>query len=463
MNRKGRTIPVIFLWVCRLIFATETIEEKLVRLRADRTSEHLVTGSDILNKRLRTLRHALEKKHLLVNLYHDKGEPEEKFVPLLEEVVRIREEITALENDWRKTVVEAADEGGEGYAFWDREEVTLSELIMEYGSNDYLYVIPPEIVTMKLHVHSSIPVPRESWSRLLEILLSHNGIGYKQLNPYTRQLYLLKQDLIAVDGIVNRKGDLSRIHPKGRIVYILTPPPERIKGVGHFLERFRDPKTTFVYQVGYKIVVVSSKEEVAKLLTLYEAVWEASNEKQVRILSMNRIDPEEMEKILTIYFGDATKRSHAGLTKGEGDDLVTMPLRREGSLVLVGPKDLLEKAEKLVGEAQGQVEDPMEMTLFSYTCRHSDPIEISEVLEKAYASLIYSGTRGEAPKPDHHPRPPVRPEKPEKNKSSVPDLYGPPPSLPSYLPLPPLRETSRRKKNPLARPTSFRFRKRGLS
>ena len=101
--------------------------------------------------------------------------------------------------------------GDEGYAFWDQDETTFSQLIMEYGSNDYLYVIPPEVLSMKLHLHSGIPIPRESWSDLLEVILTHNGIGVKQLNSYTRQLYLMKQDLIAVDHILNNRRDLALI------------------------------------------------------------------------------------------------------------------------------------------------------------------------------------------------------------------------------------------------------------
>ena len=369
----------------------------------------------------------MEEKYELVNEYHKDGAGEEEYEDLLKDVNGLRHEIQDLEKEWHDLAVNEAKKEDEGYALWDQEETTLSQLIMEYGSSDYLYVIPPEVLSMKLHMHSDIPIPRESWNDLLEIVLSHNGIGVKQLNSYTRQLYILKQDLVAVDQILNNPRDLLRIPPKTRVAYVFSPPPERIKGVSQFFERFRDPKMTFVYQVGYKIAIISSKEEVEKLLALYDAVWEKENEKLTRVFPMSRLKPEEMEKILIAYFGDLTKKPRVGLTKGEGDDLVILPLRNEGSLVLIGPKDMVERAERIIKETEGQIEDPMEMTVYWYTCRHSDPLDVAEVLEKVYASLIYSGIEGQAPRPDGSPLPPTRSLEPSPEPQLSPPTYGPPP------------------------------------
>ena len=38
------------------------------------------------------------------------------------------------------------------------------------------------------------------------------------------------------------------------------------------------------------------------------------------------------------YFGEALQGNRKGLTRGEGDDLIILPLKGEGSLVLIGPK-----------------------------------------------------------------------------------------------------------------------------
>ncbi len=405
----------------------QTIEEKRDTLLLQKEEKELRSYLNEVNSQLRQLRLSMEEKYELVNEYHKEGANEEDYAQLLIEVNHIRTEIADLEKEWRDLAVNESKQDDEGYALWDQEDTSLSQLIMEYGSHDYLYIVPPEVLSMKLHMHSGIPIPRESWSDLLEIILSHNGIGVKQLNSYTRQIYILKQDLIAVDQILNNPADLMRIPPKTRVAYVFSPPPERIKGVSQFFERFRDPKMTFVYQVGYKIAIISSKEEIEKLLALYEAVWEKENEKLTRVLSLTRLKSNEMEKILSAYFGDLTKKPRIGLTKGEGDDLIILPLQNEGALVLIGPKDIVERAECLVKETEGQIEDPMAMTVYWYNCRHSDPIDIAEVLEKIYASLIYSGVQGQEPAPDYSPLPPTRSLEPPPEQQLSPSTYGPPP------------------------------------
>jgi len=264
----------LIFFFCITALHGQTIEEKRDALLLQKEEKELRSYLNEVNAQLRSLRLSMEEKYDLVNEYHKDGANEEDYHQLLIDVNQIRVDITDLEKEWHDLAVNESKKDDEGYALWDQEETSMTQLIMEYGSHDYLYIIPPEILSMKLHMHSGIPIPRECWSDLLEIILSHNGIGVKQLNSYTRQLYILKQDLVAVDQVLNNPIDLMRIPPRSRIAYVFSPPPERIKGVSQFFERFRDPKMTFVYQVGYKIAIISSKEEIEKLLALYEAVWE---------------------------------------------------------------------------------------------------------------------------------------------------------------------------------------------
>ncbi|MDN3508876.1 MAG: hypothetical protein P0S93_02455 [Candidatus Neptunochlamydia sp.] len=416
----------LFLF-CIAALHGQTIEEKRDTLLLQKEEKELRSYLNGVNAELKKLRLSMEEKYQLVNEYHKEDANEEDYHLLLAEVNQIRAKIAEIEKEWHDLAVNESKKDDEGYALWDQEEIKLTQLIMEYGSHDYLYIIPPEILSMKLHMHSEIPIPRESWSDLLEIILSHNGIGVKQLNSYTRQLYILKQDLVAVDQVLNDPIDLIRVPPKTRIAYVFSPPPERIKGVSQFFERFRDPKMTFVYQVGYKIAIISSKEEIEKLLTLYEAVWEKENEKLTRVFPLTRLKPSDMEKILSAYFGDLNKKSRIGLTKGEGDDLIILPLASEGSLVLIGPKDMVERAETLVRKTEEQIEDPMAMTFYWYNCRHSDPIDLAEVLEKVYTALIYSGVEGQEPTPEMHPIPSTRPNEPPPEPQLSPPTYKPTP------------------------------------
>ena len=421
----------LLLFLCPVVLSGQTIEEKRDTFFLQEEENQLFSYLEQVNDELKQLRQTLREKSELVNVYHQEGAPEEEYRKLLIEVNQVRADIGQLEEKWHELSVQSSKKEAEGYALWDQEETTMNQLILEYGSSDYLYVIPPEIFSMKLQLYSGIPVPRESWSALLEIILSQNGVGIKQLNPYTRQLYLLKQDLIAVDHILDKPVDLIRVPPKARIVYILSPPLEKIKGVALFFERFRDPKMTFVYQVGHKIAMIASKEEVEKLLTLYDIVWEKENGRLTRIVPLSRIKPIEMEKILSAYFGDISKKSRMGMAKGEADNLIILPLTNEGSLALIGCQTIVERAEALIREIEGQIEDPMAMTVYWYNCRHSDPIDIAEVLEKVYISLIYSRIEKQEassecpPYPQPHPSP--FPSEPSPHSLLFPAPYGSPP------------------------------------
>ena len=417
------------LALCTTALYSHTIEEKREALLSQREDSEFHSDLHKINSQIKSLRELMETKYTLVNKYYENKVEEKNYEELLVEINLIRNKISSLEQEWHTLAIDESKKGKEAYALWDPEEVALSQLIIEYGTQDYLYIIPPDIFSMKLHVHSGIPIPRESWNELLEIILSHNGIGVKQLNAYTKQLYILKHNLMTIDRILTNLVDLKHIPPKSRIAYIFSPPPERMKGVAQFFEKFRDPKGTFVYQVGYKIAIVSSKEEVEKLLALYEAVWEKEGEKLSRVLSLARLKPTEMEKIITAYFGDITKKTRLGLSKGEGDDLIILPLQNEGALVLIGPQNIVEKAESLVRETEKQFENPMGMTVYLYNCRHSDPIDVANVLEKVYTSLVYSGVEGQEPNREHPlaPAPSTNALEPHSEHPLQPPAYGPPP------------------------------------
>lgn len=374
---------------------SQSIEEKKEALvSAVPSGEHVGTldsSLERLNKEIKQYKTLLRSKYQSVAALVDMTVEDGAYIALLKEVNEIKAKIQDLETQWRECNLDETKKDEESYAFWDQEETTLSQLVMEYGASDYLYVIPPEMVALKVHMHSMMPVPRESWSDLLEIILSQNGVGVKQLNPYARQLFILKQDLLTVDHITNHRRDLLTIPAHARMIYVFTPPPEQVKSVGFFFERFRDPKRTFIYQTGFKVAIVATKEEVEKLLSLYDAVWEKESEKVTKVVPLKKMSPPDMEKILRSYFGDLADKNKLSVMRGS-EDLSIMTLSHEASLVLIGMKEMVKKAEEIIKETEGQINNPCEMTVHWYTCRHSDPVDIANVLEKVYLSLIFSGS-----------------------------------------------------------------------
>ncbi len=346
-------------------------------------------GAQVFNDALSKLKTELRDQFDQVSLLTEKEAREVEYQRLLGEVRYTREKIRGLEEKWRRTSVEETTHNDEPYAMWDVGETTLSQLIMEYGASDYLYVIPQELSGMKISLFSGIPLPHESWSEMIEMILAQNGVGAKKLNPFVKQLYILKLDPSAIEAIVANEDDLQLFSGHSRIFYVFSPPPEQLRSLQSFFERFSDPKQTLIQAIGSKVAIVSGRETVEKLLGLYHAVWEQNQGKVVRIVNVVKITPQEAEKVLKTVFSDASTKNRPAYYPSNADELSTLVLPQ--GLVLVGENDTVERAQKILTDLESQLEDPGEKIIYWYTCKHSNPEDIAEVLEKVYDSLGGSG------------------------------------------------------------------------
>lgn len=437
------------------LLSAQTIEEKLASMAVG-DARPSATASVSPNRVLSSLRKELHDCYRQSERLVSENASEEQFQELLLEVNRLRGEIEAIENEWRLEQVEEMMNESEECGVWEQEDITLSKLIIEYGSQNYLYIIPQEIAGIKLHLHTSLMIPRESWGELLDGILKYNGVGIKEINSYTKQLYLLKQDLIAVDAILSEKYQLETFDDKTRLVYVYSPSQENLKPAFYFLERFRDPKSTVVYQVGQKIAIVGFKEDVKKLVNLTDTVWENDQQKVTKVVTTSKIQAEEIIKVLKSYFGGLAESNRPVMGGKGGSDLSILPLTREGGLVLIGSKTVVEKAEEIVHEMELQIEDPFELTVFWYTCSHTDPADLADILEKIYTSLIYSGIEGGRSEDGFSQLPelPGEPLMPPSPQDASQRLSPPEPQIP-FPPPPPFLESGTPKTKDQKKPYNF--------
>lgn len=374
----------------------QTIAEKKVESKGRDIKEGLEMDALLqkVNEDLIRYRKELAKSYLDAQQLQQNGASDEQYQTLLQTVNAIRSNIIDLEAQWRERACLEAKKDDEGFALWDQEETTLADLVMEYGSVDYLFIVPPDMAGQKLTMHSSIPIPRESWSEVLEIILAHNGIGVKKVNSFARQLYLLKQDPSFIQNFASRPEDLLWIPSHSRIFYVFAPPIEQVKSSFQFFERFADAKQTFVYQIGTKIALVTSKEEVEKLLTLHQTVWQDAIGKVSKVVPVSKMPVKEMEKILNSFFSEAMDKARPAFGKVEPEGLTAFSLGHGNALILIGQQEVVDRAEKVIKDTEDQLENPAEMTVNVYTCRHSDPSDLSKVLEKVYNALLVSAAEG---------------------------------------------------------------------
>lgn len=383
----------LFLLVGQPVAFTQTIAEKMAS--GSKSGENVGSFDGMLkeiNHQLTALRTDLNECYKKAEELHSTGAAENDFQPVLEHAKLLKKQIQSLENRWHDAAVEESKREEEGYALWDQEETTLAQLVMEFGALDYLFIVPPEMASLKLNMHSNIPIPRESWGEMLEIILAHNGIGVKKANTYVRQLYILKQDPSAIQAIASSRQQLQWIPERTRLFYVFTPPVEQIKSSFQFFERFADAKQTFIYQIGPKIAIIANKEEVIKLLDLYQTVWQNAQGKISRVVPISKMTVKEMEKILQSFFGEAIEKNRPPFGKIEQEGLNIFSLPQGNSLILIGQEEVVNRAEDIIKETEEQLHDPAEMTVYLYQCRHSNPDDIAKVLEKVYNSLLMAST-----------------------------------------------------------------------
>src|SRR3989339_2019423 len=319
-----------------------------------------------VNEKLFALRAHLKSCYAEASLLKEKKAEEKDYQTLLHTVKSLKASMQELENKWKEIATDECKKEEEGYSFWDQDETTLGQLVTEYGALDFLYIVPPEMTALKLHMHSNLPIPRESWSEVLEIILSHNGVGAKTLNTYAKQLYLLKQDPSFIQAIISKPEELLLLPSQTRLFYMFSPSPEQAKSTFQFFERFADAKQTFVHQVGTKIALVSSKEEIEKLINLHKMVWQDSMGKTSRVVPIVKMPVKEMEKILLSFFGDSIEKNRPPFNKVEQEGLTVFPLGHGNSLVLIGQEEVVDRAEKIVKETEEQLQNPAEMTVQLY-------------------------------------------------------------------------------------------------
>lgn len=342
---------------------------------------------------------------------------EDAYQELLNQINMIRKNIEDLQTGWQQLSADTAP--AEGYALWHQPDTTIGQLIIDYGSQNYVYMLTPEISAMKLSVDSNLPIPRASWDEMLQLILVQNGIGFKQLNPYLRQLYVLKQDKSGLTMITNKRADLEILPAEARVLFMLSPEPSEVKRVWFFLDKFVNPNSTVLQMIGRDILIVAPVSDVKELLKLFDFVSNNRGDRDYKVIPLKRIDPEEMGKILSAVF-DQMSETPATLEKapdkndktafsGRLDQIVALaksaavsenrPVETNGlriipistlapALFLFGTREEIRKAESIIMEIESHMGGTREKVIYWYTAKHSDPLELADILVKVYALMV---------------------------------------------------------------------------
>lgn len=375
-----------FSFACQLPAVSasgQTIGEKKESFRRSDSDLDPNTMSQLnqVNKSLEAKKFELEKLFEKIQDFYLEGAEETAYHDLLTKIRRLKNEIFEIQRMWRDETSSLMQH--EEYALWHQPETTVSQLVIDYGAPDHLYLIPPEIGGIRMSLTSNLPIPREAWGDCLELILSQYGIGVRQLNPYLRELYIFRNDPSAIKAIVDNPQALDFYAPNARVSYVLSPNITDPRADLLFLQRFSNPATTRLEILGGKIFITGTVETIQELLKLYVFTTSGEKRQDFQLVSLSKIDAKEMETILNMAF-------HSGRgAEDEGSSLRVISLTNlSQSLFLTGSKSEVKKALDLIQDVEAQIEHPQEKTVFWYITKHSDPEELASVLAKVYDLLV---------------------------------------------------------------------------
>ncbi len=427
---------------CFTQLSAQSIEEKKMNLQSDESDLDKEMDRFLLQVNRETMQIHAEINRLyerVSQLYEADATPDE-YKGLLERINRNKRKLYHLENRWRELA--SKSNRTEGYGLWHAPDTTLEQLIIDYGSQDFVYLIPPEVGSIHLSVDSNLPIPRAAWNEMLELILNQNGVGVKTLNPYLRQLFLLRQDQSNLRLLTNQRKDLEVLPSDARVGFVVSPEPAEIRRAYMFLERFINPNTMVLQILGRDIFLIGQVGEIQDLLKLYDFIASNRGDKDYRLIPVFKARAEEMARILSVIFdqadaspcasppSDGEARGGQGRMDADVHGLKIVVLENMAQAIfVVGTKEEVRRAEEVVRNVEGRIGGAREKTVFWYTVKHSDAEELADVLFRVYNLMITTGTGNVGPMPNGGP-------KTVENEINVVDQNGPmiPPGPPPMLP-----------------------------
>lgn len=415
MNRLYKQISIGLLLCAGISTALvgQTIAEKKagVAYGGDLNFEMQKFLEDV-NRELRDWERKLQLLHQQAMDLYQQGAPEEEFKKLLVEINSVRENIRILQESWREMASGANQSDEEGYALWHQPDTTIGQLVADYGSTSFVYLMSLDIGNLSLSVNSDLPIPRSSWNEMLELILNNNGIGVKTLNPYLKQLFLIDDDQSNLKLITNSRNELQALPADARVCFVLTPEPSDVRRIWFFLDKFMNHNSTVLQMIGRDILIIGQVAEVQSLLKIYDFVSQNRGDRDYKVIALQRVEAEEMAKILETIFNQFAEEASlettaepsgasagsravksqriAGSSEGNGLRVVTLAGISQ-AIFLMGTKEEISKAEAIIREVEGQIGEARDKVIYTYSVKHSSAEELAEVLEKMYALMVQTG------------------------------------------------------------------------
>lgn len=375
---------IFFSLVCCVApLFSETIAKKkehLARQSSIESSYELKQINDEITRLRQELKTIYQESHKLLS---NVDIPEQNFADLLARSQDIKNALIEKENQFRSIMTQQSDE--EPFSLMRESEMTLEQLIIDYASSNYLYVIPSEIAKIQVNLCSSLPIPKAAWEEIVELICNQNGIDIKPLNSFVKSLvWALGNNTVALKYVTNVVEELEIIEPFERICFVLSLEGSEYQKVHQFLKRFVNERILSLHTIGNAIVMVGEAHEIKEINKLLGFIRQNQPEKSYKLLPIESISAEDLQAILTACFTD--NGMEVSNQKSGSCSILIYPMKRY--VLLLGSKKDIERAEQIVSEIHSELLTPDQMTIHWYTCKYSEPYELANLLQQVYQMMV---------------------------------------------------------------------------
>lgn len=396
-------VYILLTTICSASLFGLTLSQKREQLEKSVTSaagrKELRTIQDTLAEQRTSLRQTYEA--IQKEIYSDSNKDpviDQHLIDLIEphrkNILAIQNEIASLEQEW-KNLAEEPTEEFEG--LWHQPDTTIGQLVIDYSSGDAVFVMPPEIAGLKIHLSSRLSVPKASWNEMLEVILANFGIGIKVVSPFVKQLYFFRLNQSGIHTITDDRTILGLVPPERKVAFLCSPPSGDVRRIVQFLEKFAPLDQLSVQVIGGHLVLVGMAREVTDLMKVYDFIASPQRSQEHKIVTLKRGDSEEISKILNSMFeGDAFQHADGAGPGGPPMGMQessfgfrVLPMKiPTSSLFIIGKREQIERASHIIDEIETSIGEVQEKGVHWYSCKHSDASELAKVLSQVYVKMV---------------------------------------------------------------------------
>lgn len=277
----------------------------------------------------------------------------------------------------------------ENEAIWHLPDATVKQLVIDFAGGDAIYLIPDEIGQRKVAVISSLSIPQQNWTSMLELILSQMGIGVRRVNAFCKELFVSGVGE-GFDFITDRREELYLVPDEQRLCFVMGSGPVDIKQFARALSRLVDPSTTQVKPIGSQLALIAPALRLRQLLQIYDFMARTEQTKAYRIVSLSRLSAEDLQKMLGVIFAQVADPSAAGKGDLDAIGLQVFPIQydQRAALFVAGSEMEVKRAVNLISELESQIEASSGKKLFWYSAKHANPEDLAKVVAKVYKLLV---------------------------------------------------------------------------